>query len=215
MDDVMNIIPESGYYNSNKFARIFLEALKEVMGKNGLNAVLNYAQLSSLVDNYPPDNLDLAFDFAHFSMINLTLEEMYGVRGGRGLALRAGRTTFDDVLKDYGALAGVGDLAFRVLPTQAKVKIGLQAMARIFSEKSDQVTSVVEEDENYRYIVERCPVCWGRTGAESPVCFYLVGLLQEGLKWVSGGKEFRVNEASCLAMGAESCEFVIFKEPIG
>jgi predicted hydrocarbon binding protein len=214
MDDVMNKIPESGYYNSNKFARIFLEALKEVMGKNGLNAVLNYAHLSSLVDNYPPDNLDLAFDFAHFSMINLTLEEMYGVRGGRGLALRAGRTTFEDVLKDYGALAGVGDLAFRVLPTQAKVKIGLQAMARIFSEKSDQVTSVVEDDDNYRYIVERCPVCWGRTEAESPVCFYLVGLLQEGLKWVSGGKEFRVNEASCQAMGDESCEFVIFKDPV-
>ena len=215
MGAAMDKIPESGYYNSNKFARIFLEALKEVMGKNGLNAVLNFAQLSSLVENYPPDNLDLAFDFAHFSMINLALEEMYGVRGGRGLALRAGRTTFEDVLKDYGALAGVGDLAFRVLPTQTKVKIGLQAMARIFSEKSDQITSVVEDDQTYHYVVERCPVCWGRSGAETPVCFYLVGLLQEGLKWVSGGKEFRINESSCQAMGAESCEFVIFKEPVG
>lgn len=210
----MKTIPESGFYNSNKFARIFLEALKEIMGENGLKAVLNYAHLHSLVENYPPDNLDRAFDFAHFSMINLALEEMYGARGGRGLALRAGRTTFDDVLKDYGALAGVGDLAFRVLPMQTKVKIGLQAMARIFSEKSDQITTIEENEETYRYLVERCPVCWGRTGSESPVCFYLVGLLQEGLKWVSGGKEFRINEASCQAEGAEICEFVIFKEPI-
>lgn len=208
-------IPESGYYNSNKFARIFLEALKEIMGENGLNAVLNYARLSSLIENYPPDNLDLAFDFAHFSMINIALEEMYGKRGGRGLALRAGRTTFDDVLKDYGALAGVGDLAFRVLPVQTKVKIGLQAMARIFSEKSDQISTIKEDNDCYHYLIERCPVCWGRSGQEDPVCFYMVGLIQEGLKWVSGGKEFRVNEAKCSAAGDEHCDFVVLKTPLG
>lgn len=210
----MKNIPESGYYNSNKFARIFLEALKEIMGENGLNAVLNYAKLSSLIENYPPDNLDLAFDFAHFSTINIALEEMYGKRGGRGLALRAGRTTFDDVLKDYGALAGVGDLAFRVLPVQTKVKIGLQTMARIFSEKSDQISTIKEESDRYHYTVERCPICWGRSGEEAPVCFYMVGLIQEGLKWVSGGKEFRVNEAKCSAADDEYCDFVILKTPL-
>lgn len=210
----MEKIAESGFYNSNKFARIFIEALKEIMGKNGLNAVLNYVGLSSLVDNYPPDNMDKAFDFAHFSMINQGLEEMYGKRGGRGLGLRAGRTTFEDVLKDYGAMAGVGDLAFRVLPLHTKIKAGLQAMAKIFSEKSDQISSVEEREDHYLYTIERCPVCWGREGAESPVCFYIVGLLQEGLKWVSGGKEYRVNEAKCTAMGDEVCEFVIYKQPV-
>lgn len=207
----MKKIPESGYYNSNKFARIFIEALKEIMGKNGLNAVLNYAGLSSLVDNYPPDNMDKAFDFAHFSMINQAMEEMYGKRGGRGLGLRAGRSTFDDVLKDYGAMAGVGDLAFRVLPLQTKLKVGLQAMAKIFTDKSDQISTVEEKEDHYRYTVERCPVCWGREDEENPVCFYMVGLLQEALKWVSGGKEFRVNEAKCSAMGNDVCEFVIYK----
>lgn len=148
-------------------------------------------------------------------MINIALEEMYGKRGGRGLALRAGRTTFDDVLKDYGALAGVGDLAFRVLPVQAKVKIGLQAMARIFSEKSDQISTIKEDNDRYHYLIERCPVCWGRSDQEDPVCFYMVGLIQEGLKWVSGGKEFRVNEAKCSAAGDEYCDFVILKTPLG
>lgn len=210
----MESIPESGYYNSNKFARIFIEALKEIMGKNGLNAVLNYAGLSSLVDNYPPDNMDRAFDFAHFSMINIAMEEMYGKKGGRGLGLRAGRITFEDVLKDYGAMAGVGDLAFRVLPMQKKVRIGLQAMARIFSEKSDQISKLEEEEDHYKYQVKRCPICWGREDVEQPVCFYMVGILQEGLKWVSGGKEFRINESKCSAMGHDYCEFTIYKQPI-
>ena len=210
----MKIIPESGYYNSNKFARILIESIKEITGKNGVNAVLNYSNLSSLVDNYPPDNLDRAFDFAHFSMIIQALEEIYGKRGGRGLALRVGRTTFDDVLKDYGALAGVGDLTFRVLPIQMKITIGLQAMAKIFSEKSDQISSVEELDDSYLYTIEQCPVCWGREKEEYPVCFYMVGLLQEGLNWVSGGKEFRINESKCVASGDDICEFTIYKQPI-
>ena len=210
----MNIIPESGYYNSNKFARILLESIQEITGENGVNTVLNFANLSSLVGNFPPDNLDRAFDFTHFSMINQALEEIYGNRGGRGLALRVGRITFDDVLKDYGALAGVGDLAFRVLPLHMKISIGLQAMAKIFSEKSDQISTVEEVDDIYIYTIERCPVCWGRKEEENPVCFYIIGLLQESLHWVSGGKEFRINESKFIALGDDVCEFVIFKQPI-
>ena len=209
----MKIIPESGYYNSNKFARILIESIKEITGKNGLNAILNYSNLSSLVDHYPPDNLDRAFDFAHFSMIIQALEEIYGKRGGRGLALRVGRTTFGDVLKDYGAIAGVGDLKFRVLPIQMKISSGLQAMAKIFTEKSDQISSVEELGDSYLYTIEQCPVCWGRE-EEGPVCFYMVGLLQECLHWVSGGKEFRVNESKCIASGDDICEFTIYKQPI-
>jgi len=210
----MKIIPESGYYNSNKFARILIESIKEIAGKNGVNAVLNYSNLSSLVDNYPPDNLDRAFDFAHFSMIIQALEEIYGKRGGRGLALRVGRTTFDDVLKEYGEMAGTSDLTFRVLPIQKKISIGLQAMAKIFSEKSDQISSVKELGDSYLYTIEQCPVCWGREGEDNPVCFYMVGLLQEGLHWISGGKEFRINESKCIASGDDICEFTIYKQPI-
>ena len=90
----MDIIPPSGFYYPNKIARIFLSAMEEIMGKNGLNAVLNMARQSNLIDNYPPDNLDKEFDFSQFSVLNAALEEMYGPRGGRGLALRGGRASF-------------------------------------------------------------------------------------------------------------------------
>ena len=80
----MELIPKSGFYYPNRFALITLEALEEVMGKNGLNAILNMAQLSDLIDNYPSANLERQFDFSNYSMINVALEEMYGPRGGRG-----------------------------------------------------------------------------------------------------------------------------------
>jgi predicted hydrocarbon binding protein len=205
---------ESGLYYPNKFGLITIKALEDVMGRNGLNAILNLAGLQKYIDGYPPDNLEKGFDFWELSALGIALEEMYGPRGGRGLALRAGRATFSDALKDFGALAGVGDLAFKVLPLQAKLRIGLPAMAKIFSQVSDQYSTVEEKDAEFIYTIHKCPVCWGRTGSDKPVCFIATGLLQEGLKWISGGGEFRVNESRCQAMGDEVCEFVIQKEPL-
>lgn len=210
----MSPIPKSGLYYPSKFGLIMIKALEDVMGKNGLNAILNLAGLNAYIDNYPADNLEKSFDFADVSSINIALEEMYGPRGGRGLALRAGRSTFADALKNFGALAGAGDLAFKVLPLQAKMRIGIPAMAKIFTQVSDQHSTVEEHENEFVYTIHKCPVCWGRTGVDKPACFIAVGLLQEGLKWVSGGNEFRVNESKCVALGDPVCEFIIQKEPI-
>lgn len=204
----------SGYFYPNKIARIFILAMEEIMGRNGLNAVLNMAKLSYLIDNYPLDNLDKEFDFSAFTALNAALEEMYGPRGGRGLALRGGRASFARGLQGFGALAGVGDLAFKVLPLGAKLKMGLPAMAGIFTQVSDQISRVEEKDDHFEYFIDRCPVCWSRK-ADKPVCHVATGLLQEGLRWVSGGKEFRVDEIACIAMGDKSCVFAVYKEPVG
>ncbi len=211
----MDPIPKSGLFYPNRIALIIMQALEDVMGKNGMNAILNLAHLSNLIDNYPASNLERQFDFSDVSSLSVGLEEMYGPRGGRGLALRAGRAAFADSLRNFGAMAGAGDLAFKVLPLNAKLKIGVPAMAKIFSQISDQKTTVEDHDTEYHYIIHQCPVCWGRSGEEKPVCFIAAGLLQEGLKWLSGGNEFRVNESECVAMGAEVCRFVVQKEPIG
>jgi len=204
----------AGYYYPNKFARITIEAMEEVMGENGLKAILNLAGLSHLIGNYPPDNLEKEFDFADFTALNIALEEMYGPRGGRGLALRAGRATFAQGLRAFGALAGVGDLAFKVLPLNAKLKIGVPAMANIFSQFSDQVSNVFDEgNDKIIYTLERCPMCWDRK-ADRAVCFVGQGLLQEGLRWVSGGSEFKVDLDTCISKGDEMGRYIIYKEPI-
>lgn len=212
----MAITPQpSGFYYPNRFALIFLGALEEIMGRNGLNAVLNMAGLPHLIDNLPPDNLEKEFDFAYFTALNQALEEMYGPRGGRGLALRAGRVLFAQALANFGALVGVSDLAFKVLPLQAKLKAGLPAMAKIFTQLSDQQTTVEDPGGEYLlYHIYRCPVCWGRK-ADRPLCFVATGLLEESLRWVSGGRTFRVDEIKCFATGDDSCSFAIYKEPIG
>lgn len=203
----------SGYYYPNKMVRIFLEALEDVMGTNGLNALLHRANLSQYITNRPPENLQREVDFTHIAALSIALEDLYGVRGGRGLAQRAGRAVFAQGLKNFGALAGAGDLAFRVLPLAAKLKIGIPAIASIFTNFSDQISVVEEYDDHYLYIIKRCSMCWGRT-TDKPCCHIATGILQEALRWVSGGREFRIVQTKCHACGDEFCEYVIYKEPI-
>jgi hypothetical protein len=210
---VRNGVPPSGYYYPNRIARIYLQAMEEVMGRNGLNALLNLKGLKKYVEEFPPNNLDREFDFSDFSNLNQGVFDIYGPRGGRGLSLRGGRATFDRGLKGFGALAGASDLAFRVLPEGTKVKIGLPAMARVFTQFSDQISYVESFDDHYLYYIDRCPVCWGRH-TDQPSCFVATGLLQSGLKWVSSGRDYRVQEIECIAAGGSSCIFRIDKQPV-
>jgi hypothetical protein len=193
--------------------RILLLAMEEVMGRNGLNALLNLINLREYINEYPPDNLEREFDFSHISNLTRGLDDIYGPRGGRGLALRGGRALFSRGLKNFGALAGAGDLAFRVLPLKTKLKVGVPAIARIFTQFSDQTSRTEDHGEHFLYYIERCSMCWGQH-TDRPVCYIAVGLLQESLRWVSGGLEFRVEEIECIAQGNENCLFRIEKTPI-
>ena len=165
-------------------------------------------------NNYPPHNREKVFDFADYSAPMMALEDIYGLRGGRVMGMRIGRATFMDLLSNYGAMVGVTDLAFKILPVSIKLRIGINAMAKVFNMVSDQETEVVEYENYFHYIVKQCPVCWGRHDEEKPVCFSQVGLIKGGLNWVTNGKEFNVKEIYCHAMGDEHCTFRILKTPI-
>jgi predicted hydrocarbon binding protein len=201
------------YYYPNKMVRIILLAMEEVMGRNGVNAILNLAQLKHLVNNYPSNNFDRQVTFAELGAIMRCLDEMYGPRGGRGLALRAGRACFKYGLKEFGPVLGISDLAFRLLPLHMKLKVGADVFAETFNKFSDQVVRLGEAEDRFLWDIVRCPVCWGRR-AETPCCFLAVGILQEALYWVSGGKNFEVYETACIACGDEACTIVIEKKPL-
>ncbi len=208
----MQPIPQSGLYYPNKFGRILIQSLESVMGRNGVNSILNLANLPGRMENLPQDDYEKQFDFAELSSILAALEEVYGLRGGRGLALRAGNDTFSSGLRDYGALAGISNPVFKSLPQQVKLRVGLPALARILNQLSDQFSTVEEKDDRLYFSVQRCPACHDRQ-AESPECAYILGLLQEGLKWITDGDKFRVTETECIAKGDPACVFEIDKKP--
>jgi predicted hydrocarbon binding protein len=201
------------FYYPNKMGRIILLAMEEVMGRNGVSAVLNLARLRHLVDNYPPNDFDRQFPFEEVAAIQQALDEMYGPRGGRGLGLRAGRMCFKFGLKEFGPVLGIADLAFRLLPLGMKLKVGFEVFAETFNKFTDQIVRLDEDETRFIWIIERCPVCWGRRTSQ-PCCHMAVGILQEALYWVSSGRNFVVEEVACVAQGDATCTITINREAV-
>lgn len=197
----------------NKIARLALLSLEDVMGRNGVNALLNLAGTKHLVNSYPANDYKREFPFSDLSAIMEAMETMYGVRGARGMELRAGRYAFNLGLKEFGPLLGVGDLALKLMPMTIKMKITLNLTAQTFARFSDQPTRVEERKGQFMYVIEKCPVCWGRR-SEKPCCHLAQGIIEEALTWVTGGHSFKVEQVECRAMGKPTCTFAIDKDPI-
>ncbi|MDA1329495.1 MAG: 4-vinyl reductase [Chloroflexi bacterium] len=210
----MSPITRSGYNLPNRIARTSLLALEEMVGKGDVQELLLMAQLDHLIDHLPSSNLELGFDFAEFGALVQALENKYGERGGRGLALRAGRSIVSKSLSGIGSVTGFADPWFKALPPGAKTKWSLRLLARISNYVSDQRARVEQTEDAFHYVVVRNPVCWGRRDEERPVCYLHVGMLQQALHPILTGKEVRIDEAECKAMGALACRFVIQKDLI-
>lgn len=209
----MSNVEHPTYYYPNKMGRIILLAMEEILGSNGIHAVLNLANLTDLINNYPPNNFDLRFKFDDLGRIQAALDELYGPRGGQGLALRSGRACLRYGLREFGPLLGLSDMAFRLLPLSEKLHTGAGIFAETFNRFTDQRVRVEESDGQILWHIDRCPVCWGRH-TDQPVCHLAAGILQESLSWVSGGKQFCLEETHCIARGDPSCTFRIDTHPM-
>ena len=201
------------YYYPNRMGRIILDSMQEVVGRNGLNVVLNLMGRSDLVDTLPPNDSNLDFSFATVSGLLSHLEQAYGPRGGRGLATRIGRAAFKYGMREFGPQMGLAELAFRIMPFNAKVRAGGHALAELFNQETDQRVRIEAQGEKLFWIIERCPLCWERR-AEDAVCHLAVGLLQESLYWMSSGKIFNVEETRCIAKGDHACIIEIDQTPL-
>lgn len=196
----------------NKIGRLYLLSLEDVMGRTGVNALLNMAGMKHLVNTYPPNDLKREFPFRDLSTISEATETMFGARGARGMELRAGRFAFSLGLKEFGPLLGMADLALKLMPMTMKMKIVLNATAQTFDRFSDQPTHVEDRKGQFIYMIDKCPVCWGRTTTK-PSCYLAQGIIEEALTWVTGGHNFKVEQITARSMGDPSCSLAIDKEP--
>ena len=110
-------------------------------------------------------------------------------------------------------MLGIADLTFRVLPLGMKLRVGFEVLAQTFNKFTDHLVRLGEDEEHFHWIMERCGTCWGRK-CDSTCCHLAVGILEEGLYWVSGGKNFYVEEVSCIAAGDRTCTILIDKRPL-
>jgi predicted hydrocarbon binding protein len=201
------------YFYPQRMGRIILLAMEEVLGREAMHSVLKQASLASYADGLPEARSDRTFSFRTVSRLLESLEQTFGPQGGRGTALRVGRACFQYGLREYGSLLGITEMAFRLLPLPNKLRAGARSFADLFNKHTDQRVRVEEGAGRLFWHIERCPLCWERRAGE-PICHMAVGLLQESLYWLSGGKIFAVEEIACIARGDPACTIVIDQTPI-
>ena len=110
-------------------------------------------------------------------------------------------------------MLGLTEMTFRLLPLSMKLHIGAKTFADLFNKHTDQKVRVEERDAQILWHIERCPLCWERKTVE-PACHLAVGVLQEALYWLSGGKVLNVEETTCIARGDVACTIVVDKTPL-
>ncbi len=208
----MDALEGQNYFYPNRWARIILTSAEEIVGDKGVTALLNMAGLPQYSGSYPPDNMEKEFSFTEVGRLQQAFWDMYGPRGARVFAIRAGRQSFRDGLTSFGSVARAAQVAMKIGSLETRIKAGLHFFARFFNTVSDQVVRVEEDPDHWYWIIERDPLSCGRV-SDRPVGHLAIGVLQGALNWASDGLEYRITQTKCISMGDPESIFAIEKQP--
>jgi predicted hydrocarbon binding protein len=208
-----NSAQQDPFFIPNILGRLLLQAYEEVMSREGIIELHTQAGLNHFIQDLPPENLEPGFCADDMGLLHQSLEEIYGIHAGRGIALRAGRVCFKYGLKDFGETVGISESDFRLLPLSKKIERGFYTLSALAQEYTPTKIEIEQTPNTFSWKVERCPLCWQRK-VEEACCHLAVGLFQEALFWISGGKNYLVEEIACVAAGDRTCTFEITRNPL-
>ncbi len=191
----------------NALVRQALVASQEVMGENGLNAVLHTSGLERFIGNFPPDDLNPGIKTVQYAQLNQAIEDFYG-RGGRGMLRRIGKASFQYAVREQAALLGIAGVALKLLPEKQRIKFILNSMVGALKKSNAQVEAWVEESgDKVAYLESTCAICHGRKSAE-PICHLYIGSIGEAVQWATG-QPHQIVETHCMAKGDPYCRFEV------
>ncbi len=191
----------------NTIMRQALISSEEVMGANGLHAVLRTSGLERFINNLPPNDLEASIKSSEYAALLQAIEEFYG-RASKGMLWRIGKASFQYAVREQAALLGIAGVALKILPEKQRIKFILNGLANALKKSNPTVEAWVDaEGETIAYIAKNCGICWGRQ-SDQPMCHLYVGTLSEAVLWATG-VEHEIIETHCLAKGDEYCRFEV------
>jgi predicted hydrocarbon binding protein len=202
----------SGMFYPNRFVRLTLQSMEDVVGSSGMKAVYNLSGLTNLAGGLPPDDMERQFAYGDFSKLFEILGSLFGPNGARSLAIRAGKSTMQEGIKVFsGTLPPLPEQGPDET-TEQHMLVRLNRFSNFLNSVTDQQTSLVrlENSQGFIFKTHQCPVCWGRTST-SPVCAFFEGMLDHAAEAFSGTHNYTVVETTCIAAGSEDCLFTIQK----
>src|SRR5688500_8074090 len=146
----------------NTLVRQALTSAQEVMGENGLTAVLHTSGLERFIGNFPPDNLEPAISALEYGKLNEAIEAFYG-RGGRGMLRRIGKASFQYGVREQAALLGIAGVALKLLPERQRIKFILNGMSDALKKSNPQVNTWLDDSgDRLAYVDATWSICHSR-----------------------------------------------------
>jgi predicted hydrocarbon binding protein len=194
----------------NFFLHFTLRGIHDIMGTNGLNAILNITGLPKFRDNIPPNNEELESNAADIGRLVKGTIDLIGQNGVKAILKKAGHSGYRMSLDEAPELMGALGAELKKLPNDRERIASLMGAItydanRIFGDGHQEL---IPTEDGFEVRVAECEWCWGITGMSRPVCFTELGLEEEAILWATG-KSYEVTEIACRAMGAERCVFRI------
>jgi predicted hydrocarbon binding protein len=180
----------------NIIIRITLDASEDVLGANGLKAILNYSKMSRLMENKPDYSFEKNFTDDEFRAISSSYVDVLGLDGSRAIFRMIGKSIGTSTIK-IGAFDSLKDL-----PAEEKLFKAIE----LYSIVSGRGTAAREGDVIV-YDNPQCTIC-AHAKHDHPICSLYNGFIDKVIEWVGiTGK--RTVETACMAMGDKSCRFEI------
>lgn len=218
VDDKPDHDPVSDMVIVDAYLRWALEAVKGVIGQNGLEFILREGGLEHLITRPPSGEMIVSdFTFGDYAQLNAALLNHYQ-QPGKHMVQRIARESTQMAFSFQRNLFNMTTMtAAQVLPSSLQIKMGLSAMMagfKTFSRrkaKEEYRGTIEDRGDHFLYIVETCHLCAGKQ-SESCICWMYETLIEEGARQ-SFGKFFDVVEIECRAKGAPACVFRVPKQP--
>lgn len=204
----VDLSPDAPYVNALLLQ--MLRGVEEVLGQNGLNAVLRSSGLERFIGNPPPNNLESNVTAREYANLNAAIEEFTG-RAGKGMLQRIGRASFRWGIKEQSAVMGLAGIALKALPQRLRKRAILLGLRKGLMDIVDYgLVDVQDQDGVLVYTDYACTICHTRH-SDKPVCHLYIGTLGEAMAYATGKdfREFEVVETHCKARGDGFCRFEI------
>ncbi len=181
---------------TNFVIRALIDAAEEVLGQNGVKALLNYGHLKHLWENKPDYNFEKNFTNDDFDAISSNFYNVIGASGARAIFRLMGHET----AKRYIAMGAFN--SFSDLPAKEKLKKTIELYA-----SASGRGSLSDGEGIIAYDNPQCTIC-SKISDGRPSCTIVNGVLDELIKW-AGAKEMGTVETRCKSKGDDTCRHEI------
>jgi predicted hydrocarbon binding protein len=191
---------------SGRILRRFTETVALELGADQFPVMLGLSKLPT--EWAKPEaftQMDSVESAKTYAALQNALRAYFG-RGARGVLLRVGQRLWGHLLQD-AALGGKAQAAvIKRLPLATRRKPTLDLLIKFLAAQPGDIT-LHSLDLDLLLVDHASPSADGQRDP-APICFVTQGVIRESLFWATG-QTHDVDETSCKATGANTCEFKI------